>query len=33
MLGVLIRSSAGAIVGYLVASFLLPKLSVLLAGS
>lgn len=33
MLGVLIRSSAGAIVGYFVYSFLLPTLSVLLAGS
>jgi ABC-2 type transport system permease protein len=33
MLGVLIRSSAGAIVGYFVYSFVLPTLSVLLAGS
>jgi hypothetical protein len=33
MLGVLIRSSAGAIVAYFVYSFLLPTLSVLLAGS
>jgi ABC-2 type transport system permease protein len=33
MLGVLIRSSAGAIVAYFVYSFLLPTLSMLLAGS
>ncbi len=33
MLGVLIRTSAGAIVAYFVYSFLLPTLSVLLAGS
>ena len=33
MLGVLIRSSAGAIVGYFVYSFLLPTLAVILAGS
>ena len=33
MLGVLIRSSAGAIVAYFVYSFLLPTLSVILAGS
>ena len=33
MLGVLIRSSAGAIVAYFVYSFLLPTLSVLLAAS
>jgi hypothetical protein len=32
-LGVLIRSSAGAIVGYFVYSFVLPALTVLLAGS
>ena len=33
MLGVLVRSSAGAIVGYFVYSFLLPTLAVILAGS
>ena len=33
MLGVLIRSSAGAIVGYFVYSFVLPALTVVLAGS
>ena len=33
MLGVVIRSSAGAIVAYFVYSFVLPALSVLLAGS
>ena len=33
MLGVLIRSSAGAIVAYFVYSFVLPTLSALLAGS
>ena len=33
MLGVLIRTSAGAIVAYFVYSFLLPTLAVLLAGS
>ena len=33
MLGVLIRTSAGAIVAYFVYSFLLPTLSVILAGS
>jgi ABC-2 type transport system permease protein len=33
MLGVLIRSSAGALVAYFVYSFLLPTLAVLLAGS
>jgi hypothetical protein len=33
MLGVVIRSSAGAIVAYFVYSFLLPTLSVLLAAS
>jgi hypothetical protein len=33
MLGVLIRSSAGAIVAYFVYSFLLPTLSMLLASS
>ena len=33
MLGVVIRSSAGAIVGYFVYSFLLPTLSALLAGA
>lgn len=33
MLGVLIRSSSGAVVGYFVYSFLLPTLSVILAGS
>jgi ABC-type transport system involved in multi-copper enzyme maturation permease subunit len=33
MLGVLIRSSAGAIVAYFVYSFVLPTLSMLLAGS
>ena len=33
MLGVLIRSSAGAIVAYFVYSFLLPTLAALLAGS
>ena len=33
MLGVLIRNSAGAIVGYFVYSFVLPSLSMLLAAS
>ena len=33
MLGVLVRSSAGAIVGYFVYSFLLPTLAVILARS
>ena len=33
MLGVLIRSSAGAIVGYFIYSFVLPALTVVLAGS
>ena len=33
MLGVLIRNSAGAIVGYFVYSFVLPTLSALLAGA
>lgn len=33
MLGVLIRGSAGAIVAYFIYSFVLPTLSVLLAGS
>jgi len=33
MLGVLIRGSAGAIVGYFVYSFVLPTLAALLAGS
>jgi hypothetical protein len=33
MLGVLIRSSTGAIVAYFVYSFLVPTLSVLLAAS
>jgi ABC-2 type transport system permease protein len=33
MLGVLVRSSAGALVGYFVYSFLLPTLAVILAGS
>jgi ABC-2 type transport system permease protein len=33
MLGVMVRSSAGALVGYFVYSFLLPTLSVILAGS
>ena len=33
MLGVLIRSSAGALVGYFVYSFLLPTLAIILAGS
>ena len=33
MLGVLIRNSAGAIVAYFVYSFVLPTLSVLLAGT
>jgi len=33
MLGVLIRSSAGAIVAYFVYSFVLPTLSMLLASS
>ena len=33
MLGVLIRSSAGALVAYFVYSFLLPTLAIILAGS
>jgi ABC-2 type transport system permease protein len=33
MLGVLVRSSAGALVGYFVYSFLLPTLAVILASS
>ena len=33
MLGVLIRSSAGALVAYFVYSFLLPTLSIILANS
>jgi ABC-2 type transport system permease protein len=33
MLGVLIRNSAGAIVGYFVYSFVLPTLSAVLAAS
>jgi hypothetical protein len=33
MLGVLIRNSAGAVVGYFVFAFVLPTLSALLAGS
>jgi ABC-2 type transport system permease protein len=33
MLGVLVRSSAAALVGYFVYSFLLPTLAVILAGS
>jgi ABC-2 type transport system permease protein len=33
MLGVLVRSSAGALVGYFIYSFLLPTLAVILAGS
>jgi ABC-2 type transport system permease protein len=33
MLGVLIRSSAGAIVAYFIYSFVLPTLSVLLASA
>ncbi|MCW2849144.1 MAG: hypothetical protein JWR90_3118 [Marmoricola sp.] len=33
MLGVLVRGSAGALVGYFVYSFLLPTLAVILAGS